>query len=66
MSEQRVLFFVRKGVGHALHFARTEVFDNGVRGSGRHGREARRVSERERANQFSNGPLTVVLNGATA
>jgi hypothetical protein len=26
MSEQRALFFVRKGVGHALHFARTEVF----------------------------------------
>ena len=25
MSEQRALFFVRKGVGHALHFARTEV-----------------------------------------
>jgi hypothetical protein len=29
MGEQRALFFVRKGVGHALHFARTEVFDNG-------------------------------------
>jgi hypothetical protein len=25
MSEQRALFFARKGVGHALHFARTEV-----------------------------------------
>jgi hypothetical protein len=25
MSEQRALFFVRKGVGHALHLARTEV-----------------------------------------
>jgi hypothetical protein len=25
MSEQRALFFVRKGVGHAPHVARTEV-----------------------------------------
>jgi hypothetical protein len=25
MSEQRALFFVRKGVGPALHFARAEV-----------------------------------------
>jgi hypothetical protein len=25
MSEQRALFFVRKGVGHALHFARKAV-----------------------------------------
>jgi hypothetical protein len=36
----------------ALLAARVEVFDNGVRGSGQHGREARRVSKRERANQF--------------
>jgi hypothetical protein len=25
MNEQRALFFVRKGVGHALLFARTET-----------------------------------------
>jgi hypothetical protein len=29
-----------------------ELFDNGDRGSGRHGREARRVSEWEFVNQF--------------
>jgi hypothetical protein len=29
-----------------------KIFDNGDRGSGRHGREARRVSEWEFVNQF--------------
>ena len=29
-----------------------QIFDNGDRGSGRHGREARRVSEWECVNQF--------------
>jgi hypothetical protein len=36
---------------HALRFARTEVFDNGVRGSRRHLRAARRLSDWESANQ---------------
>ena len=30
-----------------------KVFDNGVHGNGRHGREARRVSDWEGANQLS-------------
>jgi hypothetical protein len=32
---------------HALRFARTEVLDNGVRGSGRHGREWRALGSRD-------------------
>ncbi len=50
-SRPRLLLQVRRDLGE-LGEGGLEVFDNGDRGSGRHGQEARRMSDWDSANQL--------------